>query len=565
MNRLRRHWPILGLVLVLLFVTVVRWRTRTVPLERDEGEYAYAGQLMLQGIPPYRWLYNFKLPGVYAAYAVIMAVFGQTPSGIHLGFWLVNLGAIVLMYRLGRRFLGPPASLAAAATFALLSLSQAVVGLAGHATQLLVLAALGGIVLLLRGQERGQLGTIFLGGALCGAAFLMKQPGGAFALLGLSLLAWSAWEEKPISWKKQGASVQLQKWFYNEPLSLPSPRKAGRGWPQAGRGDWVKVSLKHYTRMAVFCCGVLTPIALTACWLWQAGVWPKFWFWTVTYASVHATVETWSFGRDRLALFFAGLKWDVLLWLLAAAGLVCVFALSRGRKFFPTALLVLSAAAVCPAFYFSPHYFILLLPAIALLTGYALEAADKRTIPWILFVVCWSLIVFSRRDVFFEMTAEQISDRTYGRNDFEAYPAIGDYLRTHTPAGATLAILGSEPELLFYAHRRSVTGYIYMYDLVEDQPLREKMRREMIDEVEQGKPDLVVFVNLTPSWLPSRPEDFEAIHQWLIPYTERFYEPFGVATFPPTGIFWGTNSFERVPSAARFLWIFKRKESAPLP
>jgi hypothetical protein len=523
MNRLRRHWPILGLVLVLLFVTLVRWRTRMVPLERDEGEYAYAGQLLLEGIPPYQGLYNFKMPGIYAAYAVIMAVFGQTPSGIHLGFWLVNLGAIVLLYRLGRRFLGPPASLAAAATFALLSLSQAVVGLAGHATQVVVLAALGGIVLLLRGQERGQLGTIFLGGALCGAAFLMKQPGGAFALLGLSLLAWSAWEEKPISWKKHGA------------------------------------------RMAVFCCGVLTPIALTGCWLWQAGVWPKFWFWTVTYASVHATVETWSFGRDRLALFFAGLKRDVLLWLWAAAGLVCVFALSRGRKFFPTALLVLSAAAVCPAFYFSPHYFILVLPAIALLTGYALEAADRRTVPWILFVVSWGLIVFSRRDVFFEMTPRQISGRTYGRNDFAAYPAIGDYLRTHTLPGATLAILGSEPELLFYAHRRSVTGYIYMYDLVEDQPLREKMRREMIDEVEQGKPDLVVFVNLTPSWLPSRPEDFEAIHQWLTHYTEKSYEPFGVATFPPTGIFWGTNSFERVPSAARFLWIFKRKESALLP
>jgi hypothetical protein len=91
------------------------------------------------------------------------------------------------------------------------------------------------------------------------------------------------------------------------------------------------------------------------------------------------------------------------------------------------------------------------------------------------------------------------------------------------------------------------------------------MQREMISEVEQGKPGFVVFVNLTPSWLPSRPEDFEAIRQWLIHYTDTFYEPFGVATFPPTAIFWGTNSFEHVPSPARFLWIFKRKENALLP
>jgi hypothetical protein len=38
-------------------------------LERDEGEYAYAGQLMLQGIPPYQLAYTMKLPGPFAAYA----------------------------------------------------------------------------------------------------------------------------------------------------------------------------------------------------------------------------------------------------------------------------------------------------------------------------------------------------------------------------------------------------------------------------------------------------------------------------------------------------------------
>jgi hypothetical protein len=304
---------------------------------------------------------------------------------------------------------------------------------------------------------------------------------------------------------------------------------------------------------------------LVAFWLWQAGVWQRFWFWTVTYASVHASVETWSFGRGRLALFFAGLKWDMLLWLWAAVGLVCIFIISRGRTFLPMALLVFSTAAVCPAFFFSPHYFILLLPAIALLVGYALEAAETRPIPWTLFVVCWCVIAFSRKDVFFEMTPEQISDQTYGRNNFEAYPILGHYLKSHTPPDATMAILGSEPELLFYAHRRSVTGYIYMYDLVENQPLREKMQREMIGEVEQGKPDLVVFVNLTPSWLPSRPEDFAAIHQWLMQYTENLYEPFGVGTFPPTHFFWGTNSFNHVPPPARFLWVFKRKAVALWP
>jgi hypothetical protein len=521
MNRLRRHWPILVLAMVLLFVTCVRWRARTMALERDEGEYAYAGQLMLHGVPPYRWVYNFKMPGIYAAYAVIMAVFGQTPSGIHLGFLLVNLATIVLIYWLSRQFLGPPASVAAAAAYALLSLSQSVVGLAGHATHLVVLAALGALILLWRGQEKRRMGSLFWSGALFGIAFLMKQPGGAFALLGFSMLAVSAWKERPLSWHKHGAG------------------------------------------MVAFIVGALAPIGATACWLWWAGVWSKFWFWTVTYASIHATVETWSFGRDRLALFFAGLGWDVLLWLWAVVGLGCMLMRKdAGRKFFPMALLAVSTAAVCPAFYFSPHYFVLLLPAFSLLTGCALEAAAARKAPWILFGVCWILATAGRRDVFFELTPEQISARTYGRNAFPVYPSIGDYLKTHTPESATLAVLGSEPELLFYADRRSITGYIYMYDLVEDQPLREKMRREMMSEVEQGRPDFIVFVNLTPSWMPSRPEYFEVIQQWLVHYTETFYEPFGVATFPPTAIYWGNDSFQRVPPRDRFLWIFKRREIA---
>ena len=38
---------------VLALVAVARLRLLAFPLERDEGEYAYAGQLILQGIPPY--------------------------------------------------------------------------------------------------------------------------------------------------------------------------------------------------------------------------------------------------------------------------------------------------------------------------------------------------------------------------------------------------------------------------------------------------------------------------------------------------------------------------------
>src|SRR2546421_983134 len=111
-----RAWILVGLTILL--VMAVRLRLRDMPLERDEGEYAYAGQLMLQGVPPYREAYNLKLPGTPAAYAIIMAIFGQTPAGIHLGLALVNAGSIVLMFLIGRRLLDEHAGTAAAVAFA---------------------------------------------------------------------------------------------------------------------------------------------------------------------------------------------------------------------------------------------------------------------------------------------------------------------------------------------------------------------------------------------------------------------------------------------------------------
>src|SRR5215470_19138609 len=88
-------------VIILGLVIAVRVRLLAIPLERDEGEYAYAGQLMLQGIPPYKLAYNMKFPGTYAAYAVVMSILGQTIFGIHLGLLLVNAATIALIFLLG--------------------------------------------------------------------------------------------------------------------------------------------------------------------------------------------------------------------------------------------------------------------------------------------------------------------------------------------------------------------------------------------------------------------------------------------------------------------------------
>ena len=114
-------WPWLGVLVVLLLVGFVRYRLLDMPLERDEGEYAYSGQLILQGIPPYQLAYNMKFPGTYFAYAALMKIFGETPQGVHLGIILVTSASTVFVFLIGRKLLSAAGGVMAAAAFAGLS------------------------------------------------------------------------------------------------------------------------------------------------------------------------------------------------------------------------------------------------------------------------------------------------------------------------------------------------------------------------------------------------------------------------------------------------------------
>jgi len=53
--------------------------------------------------------------------------------------------------------------------------------------------------------------------------------------------------------------------------------------------------------------------------------------------------------------------------------------------------------------------------------------------------------------------------------------------------GERIAVLGSEPQIYFYAKRRSATGYIYTYPLMEPQPYSKQMATEFKQEVEGAK------------------------------------------------------------------------------
>ncbi len=523
------------LLLALLFVVFVRVRLLATPLERDEGEFAYAGQLMLQGIPPYQLFYNMKFPGIYAAYAVFLFLFGQSDSGIHFGLLLVNVAGILLLYRLARRFLDVPGAVAAAASYAFLSTSPVVQGMEAHATHFVVAAALAGLLLLLRGEDSGKPVLFFCSGLLFGIACLMKQPGAMFGLFGFCLLV------------ARGAQERKQ-WRI------------------------------HCRRIALFSTGLAVPLALTAAILWQAGVFERFWFWTIVYARVHATAFGWSTGRLQLAFFFHSFPFtaDGLFWITAVLGLAS-FALVKSewrRKFWLAGFLIFSVVAVSLSNFFFAHYFVMLLPALCLFAGQAVSAAmqwarvrkpDKAwaALPAGLFIFMWTLAVFHHRAMFFVLNPGQVCKKVYPGNPFVECRQIGRHLREHLAPDARIAVLGSEPELLFYARRHSATGYIYMYDFFAPQPYAGEMQREMIAQIEDARPEYLVFVKLPPSW--DVHPDFQrvmgsAVGNWFPGFAQHFYEPAGLVIIKPDPeYYWSRDALNRPPFRGPFITIFKRR------
>ena len=531
-----QHSALFTVIVVTLLIALVRLRVANVPLERDEGEYAYAGQLILQGISPFELAYNMKFPGAYYAYALMMAVFGQTAWGIHVGVLMVNVLTIAILFVIARKILKDSTAAAVTAiTFGLLSLDRWTLAIAGHATHFVVLAAMAGLLLLIRAIESGRAQFFAAAGFLLGVSVLMKQNGALFLVFGIALAA---------------ASV------------IRSHERR----------------LAHaFLRASLVGAGALVPIAALFGWLYSRGVFGKFWFWTMEYGGQYAADvplnEAWSQLQEN---FQALSQANMSIWLLSLAGvlLLLVTRWPARVRIGLCAFLAASMLAVTPGFYFRQHYFILLMPAAALFCGVAVHSIAglfnrfsshrvARVAAASAFLVPAGLYASHEWNYFVSISPTQLSRSMYGGNPFVESPEIAKYLQAHTDPTDTIGVLGSEPQLLFYANRKSATGYVYTYALMEQHRYSARMQEEMIAEITAAQPKYLVFVAVTSSWLTRDPE--ERILMWSDTYMRNCYSLVGIADIAETRteFRWDDQVVGYRPKSPNVVFTLKRKSGAP--
>ncbi len=450
-----------------LIFLIARIQLLAIPLERDEGSFAYIGHWLLRGRELYTDMLDSKLPGLYSIYALFTTLFGLTPTGVHMALLVANIGSAFCFYILTREMYNRLVASLTTSFFLFLVVSLNVAGFASHATQLLTPFVLGGILLFWKGIQSGKGLQFFFAGLCIGVAFTIKQQAAIYGIL--IALIW--WPFRLVWYKKENTRLPFMEWV------------------------WLGV-------------GGFLPLALIVGYFLSSGRFAEFYNWTVTQPFHLAG----SFSEPRYKILFRMLPGVVDqfegVWILAAAGLGLVFVsgFKKGSVWLGFFFAILGLASVMIGMAYYMHYFVLAMPGIALLAAISLNWIGQKTgkygsiISVSMAAVLLMMSMKGRMDYYFNPDYAKIHFQMYQRNMFPEIEKIGRELARRVPEGKSIGVMGSEPEVLIAAGRESCSRHLMVYSLLSDPVLSPPLQQEYIREMQACAPDYIVWNSNSASW-----------------------------------------------------------------
>ena len=518
---------------ILVVFVLLRAPFVSVPLERDEGEYAYIAQRALHSEVPYRDAFDQKPPGIFLIYVLIFLALGQSIEAIHLGLHLWVLAVVVLVYRLVSRRAGPRAGLLAALALAVMSIDPNLLGGAANTEQFMLLPLVGSLLCLAPVAGRPGRWRIAAAGALGAAAFWIKQVAATnfvFLVLWLVFL-----------------------YFGERPRRRPRELVLDLGGLLAGAAALTAPLLLYFA---------------------AAGAWSQFVYCVFTYNFIYSAAQTHSVSALAAEFWvsFGPILWSS--WPFVVALALGVVHLARRRAGRDLALfgglLVFSFAGVCVGGYFRCHYFIQVLPAAAALAGVGLAGlldlagrlrrpATRVALRAALIGVVLAVPVAANRDIFFAPGPDFISSMMYPGNPFVCSREIAERIKGDSSELDTVLILGSEPQILFYAHRKSATRYIIFYPLAAT-PYAGLLDQQQaaLAEIQASRPKYVVSMERISSSLMMTPRSEHYLFRQIGEYCkQRKYtaQDFYLVLTPPWSEIEGATYKVLSPQEARGLEV----------
>jgi hypothetical protein len=134
------------------------------------------------------------------------------------------------------------------------------------------------------------------------------------------------------------------------------------------------------------------------------------------------------------------------------------------------------------------------------------------------------------------LTPKQVSKLVYGDNPFaESSLGIAHYIQANSTPEDRIAILGSEPQIFFYAKRQSASRQIFVYSMTDATPFAVPLQQEMLRELEATRPKFIVVSMQSTSWNIA-PEYVMEYLQPFMPLVQNNYSLVGVVDILPEGV-----------------------------
>jgi 4-amino-4-deoxy-L-arabinose transferase-like glycosyltransferase len=447
-----------------LFLVIVALRAPllTIPLERDEGEYAYIAWRLGYNELPYRDWFDQKPPAVFYVYRLALMLPFEPIRAIHFVALLFSATSACALFFLGLRFMSRFWAWLAGALFALLAADPLIQGTAAN-TELFMLCPLIlsqiAFVTAINRQKKTVFFTL-LAGALTGVAFMFKQVAIVNWLLMIGLYPIFVRGEN--RWR---AAISFAAWSATGLLAVLG---------------FVVLYFFAHGGLRNFVENVFTHN------LQYVGAVPVSWRFEYCWGTL-----------TRLA------RTQTIVWLSAAVGLI---GLLKSRKLTWFALLtgwfITSFIGASASGYFFPHYFQQLLPPLALAAAAGADrlhfARPLRSLPHgsrrvLLAALVAILPVVTLWPFLFRYSPADAVRRIYPGDFFAEMPRFAQRVEEVTPPNRPIFIFGSEPELLFYAHRPSATRYIFLFPLYGPYGNSREKQSAATAEVESANPPTVVY------------------------------------------------------------------------
>jgi len=496
---LTEDWLLIGGALALL--VILRWNSFGVPFERDEGEYAYSAWLMSRGGVLYKDAFLQKPPLIVYTYW-----FGQllTKTGLWPARMLALMSAtgvilatsLVIAKKFGRR--------AGLVGFSLLPIMLSFpyfMGLSANTEIFMLLPLMGVVLIYIWFGEKAKLSYWVLAGGLASLALLYK-PICLFVLI----------------------------WVF---------------------GVWVFKS-RNFKGVFFAIVSALSVLLLVMLPVILSGGWSYFWEEAVVFNGLYA--KSWGFGFTNLfrQLWVMLSKWWVLV-----IPMVWFFLQKYKNWWFWVGLVLAGFMGV----YQTPigHYYLMLMPFLVVVASVGLvkfmdDIGQKYY--WGLLIAVLVMLIPVRSQL--AKTPEEINLWVYGTaNPFFEAPLVAQKLAEVTDSDNKVFVAGSEPEILYYAKRESVSRFVITYPLIIETPKRLDYQKEIIGELEKEKPTVIVYSTKQHSglWNEESPKEFIDYLRSLI---DSEYEMVGGYVWEINKGYWITE-FEEGDLSKASLILYKRR------